>query len=186
MTKTAEPKRSGNGETLQHALNEAVGNLPALFLEHQISKKLKLQNVKAPKGLARQMAEHILSGSSEPFASPRAARGKRVDITINNSDLEEVIRGLERFYDEQLPTLLPSMAGKIAKNVLKNLKSQWPNESSLQETDILEFRKRMEGRWGKPLGQLRMLLTMSREWCQKSMSARAAGKNIGTAAPESF
>jgi Family of unknown function (DUF5677) len=167
MTETAEPRRTGSGETLQHTLNEAVENLPALFLEHQISKKLKLQNVKAPKGLARQMAEHILSGSSEPFASPRAARRKRVDITINYSDLEELIRGLERFYDEQLPALLPSMAGKIAKNVLKNLKSQWPNESSLQETDILEFRKRMEGRWGKPLGQLRMLLTMSREWCQE-------------------
>jgi hypothetical protein len=167
MTKTAEPKRSGTAETLQHALNEAVGNLPALFLEHQISKKLTLHGVKAPKGLARQMAEHILSGSAEPFTSPRAARGKQVDLTINDSDLEEVIRGLERFHEEQLPALLPSMAGKIAKNVLKNLKSQWPNENSLQETDILEFRKRMEGRWGKPLGQLRMLLTMSREWCQE-------------------
>jgi hypothetical protein len=167
MTETAEPKRSGSGETLQHALNVAAGNLPALFLEHRISKKLKLQNIKAPKGLARQMSEHILSGSSEPFASPRAARGKRVDITINDSDFEEVIRGLERFYDEQLPALLPPMAGKISKNVLKNLKSQWPNENSLQEVDILEFRKRMDGRWGKPLGQLRMLLTMAREWCQE-------------------
>ena len=108
-----------------------------------------------------------MSGSAEPFASPRAGAENRSDLTINDSDLEEVIRGLERFYEEQLPALLPSMAGKIAKNVLKNLKSQWPKENSLQETDILEFRKRMEGRWGKPLGQLRMLLTMSREWCQE-------------------
>ncbi len=167
MTIAAASKRSGSRETLQHALNEAVCNLPALFLEHQISKKFKLQDVKAPKGLSRQMAVHILSGSAEPFASPRAARGKHVDITINDSDLEEVIRGLERFYGEQLPALLPSMAGKIAKNVLKNLKLQWPNENSLQEADILEFRKRMDGRWGKPLGQLRMLLTMSREWCKE-------------------
>ncbi|TCK68448.1 DUF5677 domain-containing protein [Acidipila rosea] len=167
MTQTVEPKCFGSGETLQRTLNEAVGNLPVLFLEHRIAEKLKLQDVKAPKGLARQIAKHILSGSSEPFATPRAARGKRVDITINDSDLEEVIRGLERFYDEQLPALLPLMAGKIAKNVLKNLKSQWPSENSLQETDILEFRKRIDGRWGKPLGQLRMLLTMSREWCQE-------------------
>jgi Family of unknown function (DUF5677) len=126
-----------------------------------------LQDVKAPKGLSRQIAEHILSGSVEPFASPRSARGKRVDLTINNSDLEEVIHGLERFYEKQLPALLPSMAGKIAKNVLRNLKSQWPDENSLQEADILGFCKRMEGRWGKSLGQLRMLLTMSREWCQE-------------------
>jgi hypothetical protein len=167
VTQIVEPKRSVSGQTLQHALNEAVGNLPVLFLEHRIAKKLKLQDVKAPKGLVQQIAKHILSGNAEPFATPRARRGKRVEITISDSDLEEVIRGLERFYKEQLPALLPSMASKIAKNVLKNLKSQWPSENSLQETDILEFRKRMDGRWGKPLGQLRMLLTMSREWCQE-------------------
>ena len=166
MTKTANPKCSGTAEILQQALNDAVANLPALFLEHRISKKLKEQGVKAPKGLSRQIAEHVLSGSAEPFVSPRAARGKQVNLTINDSDLEEVIQGLQRFYKEQLPALLPSIAGKISKNVLRDLKARWPNENSLQEADTLEFRGRMEGRWGKPLGQLRMLLTMSREWCQ--------------------
>jgi hypothetical protein len=36
----------------------------------------------------------------------------------------------------------------------------------MQEADLEGFRERMAYRWGKPLGQLRMLLTMSREWCQ--------------------
>ena len=38
MTKIAEPKRSGTAETLQHALNEAVGNLPACFLNTRFPK----------------------------------------------------------------------------------------------------------------------------------------------------
>ena len=166
MTETATPKRSGTAEIHQQALDEAVSNLPALFLEDRITKKLKQQGVKAPKGLSRQIAEHLLSGSNEPFVSPGAARQRQVNLTINDSDFEAVIDGLERFYEEQLPDLLPSIAGKIAKNVLKDLKARWPNENGLQEADIAAFRERMEGRWGKPLGPLRMLLTMSREWCQ--------------------
>lgn len=34
LSSSSEPKHSGTGETPQHALNEVVGNLPALFLEH--------------------------------------------------------------------------------------------------------------------------------------------------------
>jgi len=164
--KIANPKRSGAADILQQALNEAVANLPALLLEHQIAKKLKQQGMNAPKGLSQRMAEHVLSGSAEPFVSPRAPRGKKVNLTITDSDFKEVIEGLDRFYEEQIPSLIPSIAGKISRNVLRDLKSRWPNENSLQEADIVAFRARMEGRWGKPLGQLRMLLTMSREWCQ--------------------
>ena len=166
MKKATKAKRSGTGETLQQAVDEAVGNFPTLFLEHRITKKIKECGVKAPKGLSREIAEHLLSGSTEPFTSRGTARGKLIKLTINDSDLEEVLRGLERFYKEQLPALFPSIAAKIAKNVLKDLKARWPNEHSLQEADIAAFRKGMEGRWGKSLGQLRMLLTIAREWCQ--------------------
>jgi hypothetical protein len=165
MTKTVRPKRSGTGEILHQVLSDASAHLPTLFLEHRISKKLKEQGVKAPKGLSQQIAAHLLSGSTEPFVSPGTALGKQIHLTIDGSDLEEVLQGLERFCDEQLPALLPSMAGKASKKVLKQLKTRGPNEKSQQEDDIAEFRERMEGRWGKALGQLRMLLTMSREWC---------------------
>src|SRR5205085_1323322 len=43
-------------------------------------------------------------------------------------------------------------------------KSRWATENSLQSEEISEFRKRLERRWGEPLDQLRMLLTVSREW----------------------
>jgi hypothetical protein len=164
--KIANPKRSGAADILQQTLNEAVANLPAFFLEHQIAKKLKQQGINPPKGLSRRMAEHVLSGSTEPVVSPGAARGKNVNLTITDSDFKEVIEGLERFYEEQLPPLIPSIAAKISRKVLRDLKSRWPNENGLQKADIVTFRAGMEGRWGKPLGQLGMLLTMSREWCQ--------------------
>jgi hypothetical protein len=165
MKKATKPKRSGSAETLQQAVDEAIQNLPALFLEQHISKKLKEQGVKAPKDFPRQIAEHLLSGNTEPFVSPRVARGKQVNLTISESDVEEVLQRLERFGEKQLPSLIPSMASKLSKKVLLDLKTRWPSENSQQEADIAAFREEMEGRWGKPLGQLRMLLTMSREWC---------------------
>jgi hypothetical protein len=54
----------------------------------------------------------------------------------------------------------------MSKTVLKDLKARWPNEQTLQQADLSGFRERLEERWGHPLGQLRMLLTMCREWCE--------------------
>jgi hypothetical protein len=164
--KIANPKLSGAADLLQQTLNEGVANLPTLFFEHQIAKKLKQQGINAAKGLSQRIAEYVLSGSTEPFVSSGGGQGNNVTLTITDSDFEEVIEGLERFCEEQLPSLIPSMAGKISRRVLRDLKSRWPNENSLQEADIVAFRAQIEGRWGTPLGQLRMLLTMSREWCQ--------------------
>ncbi len=56
------------------------------------------------------------------------------------------------------------MTVKIAKSTLKKLKKSWPGEQSSQEADLAGFCGRTRSRWGKPLGQLRMLLTMVREW----------------------
>jgi hypothetical protein len=54
------------------------------------------------------------------------------------------------------------MTDKTAKKTLKALKARWPDEQGLQESDLAGFCERMRSKWGKPLGQLRMLLTMSR------------------------
>jgi hypothetical protein len=166
IKRRAKSKRSSDtGELLQETLDRAVADLPVLFLEGRISKKLEQQGIKAPKGLSRQLTEHVLSGSLEPFVYPGVARGKHVTLTVSESDLEESIQGLKRFQQEQLHSFISSMAGDFAKKILRDLKSRLPNENSLQEADLLGFRERLHVRWGKPLGQLRMLLTMSREWC---------------------
>jgi hypothetical protein len=89
-----------------------------------------------------------------------------VSITLTEADGQELDRLLNRLQNEQLPVLLPNMARRTAKGILKDLKSRWAGEEAAQNADLAGFRERLGARWSKPLGQLRMLLTMIREWCQ--------------------
>jgi len=145
-----------------------MASLPELFLENLISRKLRDQGITAPKTLSAKIAKHVMGGSSEPFVYKRGKHAGVVTLELKETDIDEMTLALDRFCKTRLPQLLPSIAGRTSKRVLKNLKSRWIHEQALQEADLSEFRKRLEDRWGKPLGQLRMLLTMVREWCQEA------------------
>lgn len=180
MKKNINSKRPGTGDVLQQSLEDGLSTLPVVLLEHQISRKLKQQGIEQPRGLAREIAEHVLSGKTEPFIAKGAPGGRELNLTIDDSDIEQLDQAFERFRKEQLPALVRSTANGIAKSTLKDLKTRWPDEQRLQEADLVGFRARMESRWGKPLGQLRMLLTISREWCQNISvreSSRRKNKN---------
>lgn len=135
------------------------------MLEKIISKKLGDQGVKFPKTLPRKIAEHILSGTAEPFCHVGRTQPKDISLTFDEADLEEVTRVIDKFLNVQLPALVEGFAERISKKTLKDLKKRWAEEQRLQEVDLAGFRERMEETWGKPLGQLRMLLTIAREWC---------------------
>jgi hypothetical protein len=151
---------------LQESLEEAFKGLPAIFLENLISKKLKEQGTEGPKRLAQKLAKHILSGSSGPLKYGGGKYSGEINISFTEADADELNRAIDRFEKTQVPQILEGIAGRLSKSVLADLKSRWPDEQAQQEAEQLGFRQRMEERWGKPLGQLRMLLTMSREWCE--------------------
>jgi hypothetical protein len=148
-------------DVLQDALNQATAALPALFLQKLIAKKLQEQGIKRTKSLSERLARHILDGNGEPVKYSRA-----ITLTFTEADGAEIEEAIKRFCDTQLPALVRNGAHRTSKIVLKDLKSRWPDEHAMQIADISEFRERLEDRWGKPLGLLRMLLTMVREWCQ--------------------
>ncbi len=151
---------------LQETLEQAVTQLPAIFLEGLISKKLGKQGFKAPKGLSKKIASHILSQTGEPFSFRSRKYSGNIKLEFSKADADEITQALDRVNKTELPKLLPAVAHRLSKTVLKELKARWANEHALQDSDLSEFRNRLEGRWGKPVGQLRMLLTMSREWCE--------------------
>jgi len=166
-------------QVLQSALEQATAKLPALFFQDLISKKLQEQGIKPPKGLSEKIAEHFLAGRPGPFRSNGRGLPKDVSLTFSKADADEVARATDRFCETQLPQIVSAVARRTAESALKDLKSRWPKENALQEADVSGFRERLEERWGKPLGQLRMLLTMSREWCQEANereSTRKKGK----------
>ena len=175
MTSKANTKPLAFGTVFQERLEAGLADFPVVLLETQISKKLKEQGIRPPRGFAREVAEHVMSGSTEPIISKRRVSGRTVNLIIDDSDLNEVLVAFERFQEEKFPSFLSSLADKMAKSMLKDLKSRWPDEQALQQVDLAGFRERMEYRWGKPLAELRMLLTMSREWCG-NITARESSK----------
>ena len=149
--------------TLQQSLDQEIEELPRHFFEGILSKKLHAQGIKVTKKLSRKLATHILSGNTEPFVYGK----ENATITLGDNDLEEITRALNSFCETQLPELFHYIAGPFAKSLLTTLKSNWADEQAFQQAEFSEFRKNLENRWGEPIGKLRMLLSISREWCQE-------------------
>jgi Family of unknown function (DUF5677) len=153
-------------DVLQRALNQALADLPALFLEKLISKKLQQQGLTSTKILSAKIAKHILSGESEQSRHKNRKHSGNVTLSFSEADADEVARAIDSFGKTQLPNLLVDVAHRMSRRILRKLKSDWAKENALQQADLLGFHERLQDRWGKPLGQLRMLLTMAREWGQ--------------------
>jgi hypothetical protein len=152
-------------DVLQQAVHNSIASLPAVMLEKLLSKKLRDQGVNFPKTLPRKLAEHILSGATEPFRHAGRTQPKDISLTFDDADCEEITRAVDKFLNTQLPILVDDFAERIAKKTLRGLEKSWIEEQRLQKVDLAGFRERMEETWGRPLAQLRMLLTVAREWC---------------------
>jgi Family of unknown function (DUF5677) len=159
-------------DVLQRALIQGVASLPQLFLEKLIAKKLRDKGIKVPKSLPGKIARHIRSGNAEPFRYKGDTRVQKVTLAFTEADADKIERALGVFCEKQLPSVFVEVAGRLSKTILRNLKSRWAHEQALQESDLSGFRERLESRWGKPLGRMRMLLTMAREWGQWAYNRR--------------
>lgn len=155
-------------DVLQQALHEAITSVPVLMLEKLILRKMRAQGVKFPKTLPRQLAAHLLTGTTEPFHYRGRTLPEDISLSFDETDSEEVNRVIDEFLNIRLPALVDDFAERFSKKTLRGLKKSWPEEQRLQQADLARFRVRMEETWGKPLGQLRMLLTIAREWCEEA------------------
>jgi hypothetical protein len=151
-------------DVLQQVLQKQLERVPELLLEKLVSKKLRAQGLKPAKTLCEKIASHILSGRRGSFKYG-AGRRRNVTLSFSQTDADEIERAVERF-QKDLPGLLVTIAHRVSKDTLRNLESGWQKEYKLHRADISGFRTRLEERWGEPLGYLRMLLNMAREWGQ--------------------
>lgn len=157
-------------DTLQHLLEQEIAKVPRLHFEKLIAKKLHAQGITATKALSRELTEHLLSGCEEPFSGTAGKYARDVTITLDKADVDEITRALDDFCENNLPKIIREAAAPISKTIHKDLHTRWASEHAQQIADSSEFRDRLEERWGKPLDQLRMLLTIAREWCQDKVS----------------
>ena len=151
-------------EEIQKLLEMTLKEVPLLVLEKRLAEKVNEAGLTVDKTILRKAAKHILSGSRETFQLD--GNSSDVNIQITNDDLEYVVKAVERFYKEQLVGVVAKTADNTANLMLNSLSKRWPEEFQAQRADMDAFRERLERRWGKGLGRLRMLLTIVREWAQ--------------------
>ena len=163
-------------DTFQQSLDDAIAQVPTRFLEKAIAKKLREQGITETKTLSAKLAKHILEGKNWPLTVKAKKYSGNITLSFGEDDVSGLTKAIEHFIDIQILELIPNLAARASKKLLRRLRSRWPLEQTSQNADVSEFRTRLEERWGKPLGQLRMLLTMAREWGEGIHARKNSGR----------
>ena len=122
-------------DVLQQSLDNALTKMPALLLERLVSKKLEEQGVEG-RALSRKLAAHILSRKAEAFRFKSSKHNGTIKLNFTEADFENITKQADEFCETHLPRLLGKVAGRISKDILKDLKSRWAAEHALQNTDL--------------------------------------------------
>jgi hypothetical protein len=164
-------------EKIQKLLEQQLEKIPQQILQRLIEKKLCAAEVNPEPALVDRIVNHVLSNNPSSF---QWDDGKDVDsaieLSISDEDITEVEGVISRLM-ESMPDIIDKTSTTAAKSTLKTLKRKWREEYFLQEVDFSIFRKNLERRWGRPLGMLRMLLTISREFGAEVAELRSSDES---------
>ena len=149
---------------LQELFESALKQIPKRALEERLAFRMKEAGLSVDKETLSRVAEHILSGGHETYKFD--GKGDDVTIHMTNEDIEYVEKAMERFDSERRAGVVGKAGNDTANLFFKFLSKRWPEEFTARQGDVEVFRKRLEHRWGKPLGKLRMLLAIVMEWAQ--------------------
>jgi hypothetical protein len=173
-------------ETLQKTMNTWLEELPRLLLADLLNQKLSAQGIKLSKRKRGELADKILNGrlNTFDFDDGRKGDGKRI-MTIEFTEIDsELMETKFKKFTERLPDLIDDLTEKTSQSILSTLKGRWPSESRAQRRDLDGFRKRLQERWGDGLEQLRMLITIAREY---GYELNKAGRRAGSGnSPKTF
>jgi hypothetical protein len=148
---------------LQRMLERKLGEVPRLILNETIKGKLVAEGIDPNNSLVDQLAAQILIGESDSFLwDDGTDRLEKISLIFTEEDVAAVEDKCTKLV-EAIPSLIDEISSIIAKDLLKTLNKKWRKEYSLQTADQKAFRSRLEDRWGKALGKLRMLVTISME-----------------------
>lgn len=131
-------------------------------LKEIIEKKISSIEFDDKNDFVKAFVEHVENGGAGSFEWDGKGTPLSLDLNFDEADFEAIDESHKK-YIQALPEILQNSAEEVAKIRLRSLKRKWPEEYGYQLVEISEFRESMEERWGKALGLLRMLLTISRE-----------------------
>lgn len=162
---------------MQKLLEQQFKKAPNLILHQLIEKKLRAAGVNPEPTIVEQIIAHALSNNPSLFHWDDGKEDNiKITLVISDEDIKEAEGTFSRLI-KSMPDLIDEISTTIAQSTLKTLKQKWHEEYFLQEGDFNIFRRNLEKRWGKPLGMLRMLLAMSREFGAEIEKLKPAKKS---------
>ena len=160
---------------LNSDLHSLLQETPKLILGQVIEEKLHDCGIDNDEPLMTAIVEHILSGSTEKFQWNDEIY-RDVTFSFTDGDVDEVVRRVHIFFDEGLPSVVQATVRESAKDTVKALTDDWPEQKIYEQYEIQAFRARLDLRWSKGLDPLRMLLMCSREISERYANALARSK----------
>lgn len=153
-------------DTLQKALEEALAGAPYEFAAETVAEKLAAAGGELTALERKQLVSYLKTGAggSSRFERSVSPDDEDVRIEITEADIEVIHDRFDEFLSQKLPDLVNSMSEDLADRILLTLHRGWEKESRRQQRERRGFEKRLDRRWGKPIGLLRMLLTVAREF----------------------
>ena len=150
-------------DTLQKILDQQLKTYPRIALQKVIEKKLISVGLHSDPSLVDQIINKVLTNDSSVIQwDDGKDTNSSITLSISENDIAEIEKMFGRLM-ESIPNLIETTSTKIAKSLLKSLKKKWLEESLYQKQEWRIFRSNLGKRWGKALGLLRILLTISRE-----------------------
>lgn len=153
---------------MHEALMREVEKTPDRLLISAIKRKLDKAGVPASPGLAEALLQHHLSGAEGLLRWNEKGTSaddtlRNVTIVIDEEDLASLTDSLSEFHRHELPSLIDNVAEDIAKDLVRDLKANWPDHKEYEEAVTHLFEAHLDLRWSEALDLLRMLLTIARE-----------------------
>lgn len=161
-------------DAIQKIFEQQLKVLPELFFEKLVEKKLRAEGINPDPVMIKQLIQHVLSNNSDSFFwNDGKDENVSITLTLTEADVDEA----EKKILAVLPDIIETTTTDIAKNLLNTLKTDWKEESVYQNEEKRSFNKSLEKRWGKAIGMLRMLLTISRELGSEMATLRPPSKS---------
>lgn len=160
---------------IKKALQKTLDSLPKTVLCNLLARKAKEAGACVPPEIVDAMAEHVLSKKEGEFVWHDApeSQNKSIKLAITEEEVDVAVA--------KILELLPEAALKTSEaatdRMFKVLCERWPVEYAIQLGEFVEFKGRLEERWGEGLGYLRMLLTCCREAGQETLKRHNKSKS---------
>jgi hypothetical protein len=165
-------------KTLEGVLRSAIENIPQSLLAVLLGEKLAAQGVRLSRRQCEKLARQAINEKLDSFDLPwwqfwqyrRFRKPKDLQIEFTSEDAQKITTTIEEFSDRSPPELIQKIIAEQPESILAALRRRWKSELKQQLRDERGFHRRLGIRWGVPIEQLRMLLTIAREFGSEANS----------------